>query len=139
MEDSIVTKSSLLIGKRASSAMRTTWRPEVAEYPWASDAFERVMAFRAPELKASPPATRMDLGAISRSIRVRVLSRRRLIGVQFSHSHFLTPLSSSMLSPPNVFAPKVSDTQSDATNDNGEQDIIYTHIHSSLATHNSGS
>src|SRR5579863_1566684 len=35
-----------------------------------------------------------------------------------------------MLSPANVFDPKVSGTQSDATNDNREQDIIETHSHS---------
>ena len=35
-----------------------------------------------------------------------------------------------MLSPANVFGPKVSGTQSDATNDNREQDIIETHSHS---------
>jgi hypothetical protein len=40
-----------------------------------------------------------------------------------------------MLSPPNVFAPKVSGTQSAATNDNREQDIIETHDHGSLGTH----
>jgi hypothetical protein len=41
-----------------------------------------------------------------------------------------------MLSPPNVFAPKVSGTQSDATDDHPEQDIIETHDHYSLAIHN---
>jgi hypothetical protein len=35
-----------------------------------------------------------------------------------------------MLSPANVFGPEVSGTQSDATNDNREQDIIETHSHS---------
>src|SRR6267142_1414296 len=35
-----------------------------------------------------------------------------------------------MLSPTNVFGLKVSGTQSDATNDNREQDIIETHSHS---------
>jgi hypothetical protein len=44
----------------------------------------------------------------------------------------LAPLRSSMLSPANVFAPKVSGTQSDASNDYPEQDIIETHSHSSL-------
>ena len=41
-----------------------------------------------------------------------------------------------MLSPPNVFVPKVSGTQSDATDDHSEQDIIETHDHYSLAIHN---
>jgi hypothetical protein len=55
--------------------------------------------------------------------------------VQFSHTHFLAPLSRSMFSPPKVFAPKVSGTQSAAANDNREQDIIETHNHRSLGTH----
>jgi len=37
-----------------------------------------------------------------------------------------------MLSPADVFAPKVSDTQSDATNNNRKQDIIEIH---NLKTH----
>jgi hypothetical protein len=40
-----------------------------------------------------------------------------------------------MLLPPNVFAPKVSGTQSDATDNHPEQDIIETHGHYSLAIH----
>ena len=61
-----------------------------------------------------------------------VLSTQQSTAVKFSHAHFLAPLRSFMLSPANVFAPKVSDTQSDAGNDYPEQDIIDTHRDSSL-------
>jgi hypothetical protein len=41
-----------------------------------------------------------------------------------------------MRSPANELAPKVNGTQSDATKDNREQDIIEAHIRSFLASHN---
>jgi hypothetical protein len=57
--------------------------------------------------------------------------------MQFSHIRLFPQLSRSMLSPPNVFISKVSGTQSDATYDHPEQDIIETHNHYSLASENS--
>jgi hypothetical protein len=61
---------------------------------------------------------------------------RKSIDIQFSHTRLFPHLSGSMLSPPNVFVSKVSRTQSDATYDHPEQDIIETHDHCSLAIHN---
>jgi hypothetical protein len=56
--------------------------------------------------------------------------------MQFSHAGLFAPLSSSMLSPPDVFAPEVGGTQSDTGYNHPEQDIIETHSHCSLATRN---
>jgi hypothetical protein len=56
--------------------------------------------------------------------------------MQFSHTRRFPPLGNSTRSPPNVFAGKVSGTQSGATDYHPEQDIIETHNHYSLATHN---
>jgi hypothetical protein len=54
--------------------------------------------------------------------------------MQLSHTRLFPSLGSSMLSPPNVFAPKVGGTQSGTTYYHPEQDIIETHSHCSLAT-----
>jgi hypothetical protein len=56
--------------------------------------------------------------------------------MKFSPTRLFPHLSGSMFSPSNVFASKVSCTQSDATYYNPEQDIIETHGHYSLAVHN---
>jgi hypothetical protein len=56
--------------------------------------------------------------------------------MKFSHTRLFPHLSGSMLSPSNVFVPTVSGTQSDATYDQPEQDIIETHNHYSLAIYN---
>jgi hypothetical protein len=56
--------------------------------------------------------------------------------MQLSHTRLFPSLSIFMLSPPNVFAPKVSGTQSGTTYYHAEQDIIEAHSHCSLATHN---
>jgi hypothetical protein len=58
--------------------------------------------------------------------------------MNFSHTRLFPHHSGSMLSPSNVFVPKVSGTQSDATYDYPEQDIIETHNHYSRAIYTAG-
>ena len=53
--------------------------------------------------------------------------------MKFSYTRLFPHLSGSMLSPSNVFVPKVSGAQSDATYYHPEQDIIETHNKYSLA------
>jgi len=67
------------------------------------------------------------------TLRIKSDSSRRSIDIKFSHTRLFPHLSGSMFSPSNVFVPKVSGTQSDATSYHPEQDIIETHNHYSLA------
>jgi hypothetical protein len=55
-----------------------------------------------------------------------------------SHLRLFPHLSDSMFSPSNVFVPKVSGTQCDATYYHPEQDIIETHNHNPRAIYTAG-